>query len=86
MTGKYAAVRYSRTSEHSYFLIVEVDAAVRHSRTSEHSYFTLTRDGEQVGGLLIGAAIPFDGELANLIASACYIHELTVSRASEDPT
>lgn len=61
-------------------------AAVRHSRTSEHSYFTLTRDGEQVGGLLIAAAIPFDGELANLIASACYIHELTVSRASEDPT
>lgn len=63
-----------------------VYTAVRHSRTSEHSYFTILRDGEQVGGLLIGTAIPFDGELANLIGASFHLHEATVttSLASED--
>lgn len=62
-----------------------VYSAVRHSRTSEHSYFTILREGEQVGGLLIGAAIPFDGELANLIGAAFHLHEATVtSPASGD--
>ncbi len=58
--------------------------AVRHSRTSEHSYFTITRDGEQVGGLLIGAAIPFDGALAQTVSAAFHLHEVEQSRAWED--